>query len=162
MTTSRSLTTAAVAALTLASLAAGAASARLVFPRNGFSIAPLDDLSPGSSIVAVQMSLAPSDGFAPNVNVQVQPFTGSLEDYVALSRKQFDDMGLTVISENKAGKAATSFEYSGSLRESPLHFYARAEKRGGSVYLATATSTESQWASVGARLKACVDSFSTN
>jgi hypothetical protein len=52
-----------------------------------------------------------------------------------------------------------TFEYSGPLQGRSLHWYARAEKSGGRVYLATATAAEQQWAKQGAQLKACVDSL---
>jgi hypothetical protein len=40
-----------------------------------------------------------------------------------------------------------------------LHFYSKGILRSGVVYLATATSTEDQWAAVSDNFKGCVDSF---
>jgi len=38
---------------------------------------------------ALMMFLPVTDGFAANVNVQIQPYAGTIEDYTALSLQQF-------------------------------------------------------------------------
>jgi hypothetical protein len=147
-----------LATLTLSVAAADSAN-RLRFPVTGFSIAPLET-SPGDSTCQALMMFLPATGsFAANVNVQIQPFSGTIEEYTKLTLKQFEDLGIKVIEQKKAGKSAVIFEYSGKLQGRSLHLYARAEKAGGHFYLTTATATEEEWPKQGVQLKACVDSF---
>jgi len=141
------------------SLLAADSSNRLHFPLAGFSITPLD-LPPGEVARQALMMFLPANGnFAGNVNVQVQPYSGTIEEYASLTRKQFKDAGVTVIEQKKFGKSGLIFEYTGELQGKPLHWYARAEKSGGHVYLATATAAAQDWAKQGAQLKACVDTL---
>jgi hypothetical protein len=136
---------------------AGKPSEPLKFPNSGFSIAPLDEMGQGTG-QALIMFMPPSDGFAPNVNVQVQEFPGSMDDYRTLSLKQIGDMKLTIVSEQLV-KGVFTMEYSGSLQGNDLHFCAKAIGGNGKVYLATGAAAEGQWKAVGAKIKECVDSF---
>jgi hypothetical protein len=125
----------------------------------GFSIAPLEappDQTPRQALV---MLLPASDNFSPNVNVQIQPYSGSIEEYGALTETQFKDAGVKVIAQKKEGKSAMTFEYSGEMRGQSVHCYARAEKSGDYIYLATATANQEQWPKQSAKLKACIDSL---
>jgi len=131
---------------------------RLQFKANGFSIAPLEGTADTASYQAVMMFLPVSDQFAPNVNVQIQPYNGTAQEYANLSKQQFKAGSFTVESE-KVTQTAVLWEYSGLLQGRKLHWYARAELGKGKVYLVTATATEAQWQTVAAKLKACVDSF---
>jgi len=132
---------------------------RLHFPVTGFSIAPLEAPSASSAQQALMMFLPATDGFAPNVNVQIQPYPGTIEEYVALSLKQFKSADLKVLQQKTLGKSAALFEYAGKMEGRALHWYARVEQKAGKVYLATATATDEQWSKVSPRLKTCVDSF---
>jgi hypothetical protein len=151
-----------LAVLALSGLAAAVsaeeAAGKLTFKTAGFSIAALDEKGDGPTQV-LMMFLPASDGFAPNVNVQLQPFAGEIGAYAELSRSQMKNAGLKVLSERTVDKSVLEFEYSGTSQGKPLHWYARAALRGRTVYLATATATEGQWPRVGAKLKACVDSL---
>jgi len=153
---------AAVALCGIVVLAAGPAekgAGKLVFAKNGFAIAPLDE--PGKGTCQVLMMFLPaSDGFAPNVNVQTQEFGGTLEEYGALSKKQFEEMKLKTLND-KIEKGVLTLEYAGEMQKRKLHWYAVATLKGGKVYLITATAAEGQWADVSGKLKACVDSFET-
>jgi hypothetical protein len=146
-------------ALLLALPCAGESTNRLHFPAAGFSIAPLD-IPPGESPQqALAMYLPTSDGFAAYVNVQIQPYTGTIEGYIALTSKQFKSAGIKVLQEKTLTKSVALFEYTGKVEGRPLHWYARAEKSGDAVYLVTATATPQQWSKESARLKSCVDGF---
>jgi hypothetical protein len=141
------------------SLSAAESTNRLGFPASGFSIAPLE-FSPGTTACqALMMFLPPSGGFAGNVNVQIQPYNGTISEYTTLSLKQFKDAGLKLIAQKKAGASGVIFEYSGELRGKSLHWYARSEKMADHVYLVTATADEQDWPKQAAQLKSCVDSF---
>ena len=138
----------------------GQSTNRLNFPAAGFSIAPLE-VAPGQSPQqALIMFLPVTEGFAANVNVQIQPYTGTMEEYVALTFKQFKTVHVKVL-EQKTTKSVARFEYAGEMQQGgrSLHWYARAEKSGDSVFLVTATAAPSQWNKESARLKSCVDSF---
>lgn len=133
---------------------------RLRFSVAGFSIASLE-IAPGGKTPqqALIMCLPASDGFAPNVNVQIQPFADTIEAYVKVSLEQFTKAGLKLTEQKPLSKSAVLLEYGGEMQGKTLHFYARAEKSGDNVYLVTATATEEQWARTSTQLKACVDSF---
>lgn len=132
---------------------------RLHFPTAGFSITPLET-SPGDNLCQVLVMLLPgTDNFVSNVNVQIQPYRGTIEEYTALTLKQFKGAGVKLIEQRNTDKSSVVFEYSGELQGRALHWYARAEKAGGHVYLATATAAEPDWPKQSAQLKSCVESL---
>ena len=131
---------------------------RLVFRNNGFSILPLDEASKGGGQV-LMMFLPVSGDFGPNVNVRTQPHAGTLDDYAKLSRKEFQDVKLTILSERKTSPSTLIIECSGPMLGRSLHFYCRAVLKSGTIYLATATATEDQWKDLSGKLKSCVDSL---
>jgi hypothetical protein len=102
--------------------------------------------------------LPAADGFAANVNVQIQAFDGTIEDYQKISEGQFREAKLNITtSEVKAGVFRT--EYSGKLENYDLHWYARAVKKGGRVYLVTGTALNKRWKTEGQILIHSVESF---
>jgi hypothetical protein len=131
---------------------------RLHFPGSGFSITPLEDEEAGEPRQVLMMFLAPRDGFASNVNVQMQPWPGSFDAYAKLSENQFKQMGWKVLDESST-EDSRQWEYTGHLQGMEMHFYSRACKRGEIVYLATGTALASNWEKDKQTLKACVDSF---
>ena len=131
---------------------------RLYFPMVGYSIAPLQDEVGETPYQSIIMFLNASDGFAPNVNIQVQPFEDPFKDYVALSKEQFKQLNFSVIKEEMKEDSAT-WEYAGTVGPNQLHFYVVAKMKDGKVFLATASAKESQWKTVSEKMKACVDSF---
>jgi len=142
-----------------ASVSQGQSTSQLHFPKTGFSIAPLEAPLSQAPQQALMMFLPSTDGFAPNVNVEIQPYAGTMDDYVALSLAQFKSAKMKVLHQKTYGKSVAVFEYTGEARGQLLHWYAKAEKCAGRVYLVTATATQGQWSKVAAPLKACVDSF---
>ncbi|KKK49640.1 hypothetical protein LCGC14_3133030 [marine sediment metagenome] len=138
---------------------AAVSSGRMHFKTAGFSIQPLDAKPGTSTYQAMMMFLPPSGGFAPNVNVQIQPYAGTIDEYVALSRKEFLARKLKKVNEAKLGKTGFLFEYTGNVRGVSMHWYSKAVSTGKRVYLASATAPEAQWPAVSAKLKACVDSL---
>jgi len=133
---------------------------RMHFPLTGFSIAPLEAPLEKATQQSIMMFLPATGGFAPNVSVQIQPYDGSIKDYSALSLKQFESAGLKVIKPTEPKGSFVTFEYRGKMEGRTLHWYAKAEKTKGRVYLVTATAPEEHWTTVAPQLKACVDSFS--
>jgi hypothetical protein len=146
-------------AMLLGSAKAGESTNRLRFLSAGFTIAPLESPAAESTRQVLMMFLPVTDGFAANVNVQIQPYAGTIEDYTALTVQEFKDAGPKVLQQKAPGKGVAIFEYMGEFQGRPLHWYARAEKSAGRVYLVTATATPVQWNKEAVRLKSCVDSF---
>ena len=138
------------------SIGAAESTNRLHFPASGFSISPLE-ATPGEKTHQVMMMWLPPT--PANVNVQIQPYGGSIEEYAALTLKQFKEHKAEVISQKKVGDSVFVVDYVGELEGQRLHWYARAEKSGGHVYLATGTTTEALWPGQATQIKACVDSF---
>jgi hypothetical protein len=126
---------------------------------DGFNIKRSDIGSvAGQSPVAV-LYLTPSGGFAPNVNVLIQNFPSSINDYISVTQKEFDSAGIKVINQQTVSANEWRVEYAGTLSGRSLHWYARAVKNGDKVFLTTATATPEQWDQVSSKLKQCVDSF---
>ena len=148
----------ALAAFNMRTSAAGLTN-RLLFPVAGFSIKPLETPLGKAPQQALFMSLPGVDGLAANVNVQIQPYRGTLDEYIALSEEQFKAAGLKVVQRSKQGQSAVQFEYTGQMQGRALHWYARVELATERVYLVTATAAETQWKKEALPLKACVDSF---
>lgn len=130
----------------------------LVFEQSGFSIEALDAAPVAEGMQPIQMFLPQVDGFAGNVNVQIQPYSESLAAYKALSDAQFTEFGLEVIRSDMKSKELV-FEYRGVMREHALRFYAKAIKKGDYIYLATATDLQSQWPKTGQQLIDTVNSL---
>ena len=128
------------------------------YENNQFLINALVEENPSVNSQPIFMSLPASDGFAPNISVQVQQYSGSLNDYAELSINQFDQMKLNVIKKN-VNQTNIIFEYSGVMYDRNLHWYAAAYKKNNSVFLITATSLESQWNALSQKLISCVNSF---
>jgi hypothetical protein len=100
-----------------------------------------------------------ADGFAANVNVQIQTYVSTIDDYLALSVRQCGTAGFKLLQQKTIDKSVAVLEYTGEMQGRLLHWYARAEKSAGKVYLVTATAADEQWSKVAPQLKACVDSF---
>src|ERR1700722_3913498 len=76
-----------------------ARAATIELPLYGFQIDALDAVPDAASTTALQLCLPATEGFAPNINVQIQPYSGLIKDYDTLSKQQFGDMKWKVISE---------------------------------------------------------------
>ncbi len=126
----------------------------------GFEMDLLDaDPPAGTHSTAIATFLPARDGIAPNVNVGVQSFAGSMDEYIALSKSQFTAANFAVVSERRVGADEWIVEYSGQMSGTPLHWYGRGVRRAGRVYLVTATSAQASWTAVEADLKRSVHSF---
>jgi hypothetical protein len=136
-----------------------AKAATIDLPLYGFQIDALDAAPASAPTTALEMFLPPTEGFAPNINVQIQPYTGTIKEYATLSKGPFDELKWKVISEKEIGDNEWSVEYTGTMQAGDLHFYGRAISKNGKVYLATATAKESQWPTLGETLRQHIDSF---
>jgi len=95
------------------------------------------------------MFLPRTNGFTTNVNVQVQPYIGTLEKYQLLSAKEFKQVKLKIII-NKLTKNYLIFEYMGKMPNSKrtLHWFSIAHQKNNKIYLVTATTTEKMWKNI--------------
>ena len=150
----------AIALFSCATFFQARATTTIDLPLYGFQIDALDAApDPSAPSTALELCLPATESFAPNINVQIQPYTGSIKDYAALSKQQFGDMKWKVISEKQVSDNEWSVEYTGSMGGADLHFYARAISKNGKVYLATATAKETQWSTLSDTLRQHIDSF---
>ncbi len=77
------------------------ATNRLHFATSGFSIAPLE-APRGQVTQQVLVMFMPTAGdLTANVNVQIQPYDGSLDDYLKLSLKQFESANLRMVQQSR-------------------------------------------------------------
>ena len=157
-------TTRAICAAAFVSLAicsrSGAGAIEL--PLYGFQIDALDAApNPSNPTTVIQTFLPATEGFAPNIIVQIQPYAGTMKDYATLSKKQFEQMKWKVIADQQPNDNEWNAEYTGSFEGNDLHFYARAVSTDGKVYLITGTAKESQWTTVGDTLRKHLESFRT-
>ena len=147
-----------IAIISLCILFASAAFAESKYENKQFLINALVSYESKANSQPLIMFLPASEGFAPNVNVQVQQYPNILKEYSDLSIKQFKQANLKIL-RNKQTKTYVIFEYSGIMQGRKLHWYAVAYKKGDNVFLITATSTESQWKTHSKTLVSCVKSF---
>src|ERR1700756_4683649 len=96
-------TTALIGAATIFSVATFSSlkAATIDLPLYGFQIDSLDATINSSPAKALIMFLPESDGFQPNINVIVQPYNGTIKDYIALSKGQFEQLQFKVIAEHQ-------------------------------------------------------------
>jgi hypothetical protein len=140
-----------------------ARAATIDLPLYGFQIDALDATPNASTTTtALVLCLPASEGFGPNINVQIQPYTGTIKEYATLSKGQFEELKWKIISEKEIGDNEWTVEYTGTGQSGELHFYARAISKNEKVYLATATAKETQWAAVSDTLRQHIDSFKTD
>jgi hypothetical protein len=126
----------------------------LHFSEFGYSLTPLQGMQ------ELNMTLPPTEeSFTPKVSLIDQPYDGTMEQYVTLSKGRFDKAGYKTISASASGKDGAVFEYLGSLGGPELHWYAKAVRKPGHIYLATAAATITQWDAVSDRLRSCVESL---
>jgi|GEM_PF-2643127 len=102
--------------------------------------------------------LPAEDNFSANINCMSQPYLGTLEEYDKLSRDQFKQMGMQIITA-KVEDGFLVYEYTGRQQGRDMHWYSRACKRGEKIYLITATSLDKKWENDSKVLKDSVDSF---
>lgn len=99
-----------------------------------------------------------------NINIQIQPFAGTMKEYIDISRAQFEQMfekGWKILSEKQDGEKEWSCELTGTAKGKEYHFYARAIREGSKVYLITATALQEEWGSVGEKMRRHVNAFQT-
>ncbi|MDR2192152.1 MAG: photosystem II reaction center PsbP family protein [Endomicrobium sp.] len=138
------------------------AQEKIVFEEYGFSIEKLtaSEKEIPDVFQTLIMFLPAESNFAPNVNVQIQKYQGTIADYVKLSLEQFKTYNMKIVKQEQNDKEQTAiFEYTMQTGGLYLHFYSKALSSKGKVYLVTGTTTVAQWIKVGGAIKKNVDSF---
>jgi len=102
------------------------------------------DFSEHSNGQVFHYFLPADSGFAGNVNLMIQPFSGSLDDYNELTQQQFKSIGFQVI-KTKILKSEIIYEYKGFSSGLDLYWFSRAIKQGDKIYLVTATALQKRW-----------------
>jgi hypothetical protein len=64
-------------------------AATIDLPEYGFLIDVTDVKPWANASTPLVMCLPASEGFAPNINVTIQPYPGSIKEYISLSKRQF-------------------------------------------------------------------------
>ncbi|MCC5880168.1 MAG: hypothetical protein JJU03_09790 [Idiomarina sp.] len=127
---------------------------------NDFSITPPDyPREVGGQIF--QYFLPAADGFAANVNMQIQPFEGDLDAYANISEQQFEQLGFEVVDVSR-GDNELLYEYRGEMQGTMFHWYSRVIRDGIYYYVVTATSLDQRWETERDQLTESVHSFSLN
>lgn len=134
------------------------AADKIDYKAYGFSIDQLPSNTDFSGQALMMFSTA-ADGFAPNVNVMVQKYPGTIQDYIKLSKTQMTDAKMKMVSEPTIDKSAATLEYEGVMQGKSLHFFAKAISKNGKIYLATATLPSDQWAKNSKSFKDNVNSL---
>lgn len=120
----------------------------LVFDKAGVEIDALDSSPGAAGLQALIMMLTAEDGVAANVNVQIQPYDGSLAEYKKLSDSQFSQIAFKV-STSIIEKNILKFEYTGSMSNLTLYWYSLAIKKGDFIYLVISP----HWIKTGLKIK---------
>lgn len=130
------------------------------FVKAGFRIKTLEPAqAPANGYLACTMSLPAEAGFAPNVNVIVEPFSGSLKEYKKMSVEQLEFLEVEPVKV-KQKKGELTFEYEGDmLGPRIVHVFTRVILVDDKVFVATATATPEQWKNHGKQLREVVNSI---
>lgn len=116
---------------------------------------------PAAEGIATQVAhfyLPATAGFAANVNVQAQPYSGTVKEYLDLSLDQMKQLQMEIVTAKMIGSSAV-IEYRGTMQNLSLHFYAMAVKPKDKILLITGTTLDERWKLDGAAIKKSVDSF---
>jgi len=140
--------------------------APIVFPNYGFRINPFEagtvyPVSPAMQMFLPAMPLPsnPRLTFSPNVFVQVQPFVGTMKDYIAQSTQSMEDAGYIIRGQISSSADEWSLEYIAVLNGVAMHWYAKAIHSGYRVYYAAGGVPDELWTALADPIKACVNSF---
>ena len=127
----------------LAMCSLNAVSSELNFDELGFTMKSLSDSSTSPHQV-VMLTLPPEHGFSSNVAVMIQAYEGTLAEYKALTQEQFKTHNISLVNEHLA-ETYLIIEYTGFMQDKSLHWYAKAMKKNGSIFLATGSTLGALW-----------------
>lgn len=108
-----------------------------------------------------QYFLPAVDGFAANINLQIQPFEGDMQSYMDISEAQFQQLGFEVIDVSQSPDELI-YQYQGSMQGGGYRWYSRVLKDGNYYYVLTATALAERWDTERDQLIDAVHSFQLN
>ena len=116
--------------------------------------------------VAISLAGPPTNGFASNINVTIQPIATTLQAFTDLSLAQFKQLNLKVNSQKTykiSGKDALEFDYEGTLNvmnnTKKLRFLVVSVIEKDRVLILTCTALPEEFAKAEPEFRACLDSF---
>ena len=125
----------------------------------GISIeVPFDKETKAPVSQIVKLYLPASENFPANVNIQKQKYNKSLKTFYNLGEMQAKNNKWTIIQRSLKGNESL-YECKGKMDGSIFHWYAKAVKKNGYIYLVTATCLDSQWEQLKTKLMESVNSF---
>lgn len=125
----------------------------------GFSITPLEVVDDTPQLMVLHSFLPADHGFAPNINVMIQQYDGTLADYKVFSEKQLAQQGWTVLKSKMVTESDLWIEYTGAVDDKEFHWLVRVVQGNGKVYLITATSLKNQYRKYAVQLETSLKSF---
>ncbi|MFV0481874.1 MAG: hypothetical protein ACK5LP_07810 [Campylobacteraceae bacterium] len=99
--------------------------------------------------------LNPTDPrYTPNINIQVQDFNSTIEEYEKISQETLQQVGGTLINKSINRKVLV-IEYKIKHGEAEVHYYARAvlDAKTNTIYLATGSVLDSEWNIHGKKIR---------
>lgn len=114
------------------------------------------------SVIPVTFIGPAKDGFAPNVNVMIQPEKMSPEQYLQVSLKELSALHGKMNSHKKmnvSGHDALLMDYQGTTSGRDLHFLSLVVFTDTRMYRVTCTALADNFASHAAEFRKCLDSF---
>jgi hypothetical protein len=128
----------------------------------GLSMPRFPSPAAGGSAMRLMMSAPPENGFSSNVGVMVQEAKLTADEYEALSKKQFEAAGITVIASSRrqvSGRPAITYEYQGPLGGRTLHWLSLAVILPERVVLVTCTADAAQFRGLESEFRRVLSSF---
>lgn len=130
----------------------------------GFSFASpaFPQAGAGQPAVPVIVAGPTVDGFASNVNVNIQQLATTRQGYIDLSLGQLRQLGFKINSTTEvtvSGKEGVRFDYEGKLGGRELHCLALAVVEKERVVLVTCTAQATAYQAIEPEFRACLDSF---
>ena len=130
----------------------------------GFKISPPAfpvEVAPKNRLVARFFAL-PENQFSANMNVNVQTPGMSLDDFVSVSRVQFQTAGFEILGDRRftiGDHGAVEWSYAGKIQDLELKFLARAVERGDQIFLITCTGLKDSFDKYEEQFRASLESF---
>ena len=130
----------------------------------GYSVSPPEFPGPPSGSAATRLTVLapPEGGFSSNMGVMIQEIKTTREEFIALSEKQFDALGMKVRSSSKrdvSGQPAVLLDYEGQMGGVGLRFLQLAVILPERVLLLTYTAPKSSFKELEAEFRRSLETF---
>jgi hypothetical protein len=131
----------------------------------GFSLRPprFPEAGAGTSATPVFFTAPRADNFSANVNVMVLKQTTTLDTFLALIQKEFDQLALKKNSQTPgkvAGRDTITLDYEGKMQGRELRWLGLIVVDKDRVFQVTCTALKKDFEEHEKEFKACLESFS--